>query len=211
MLANLDYILSPGSPLPSSPVGLLPASSRALSFTLACPWPGQLCWRTRWGWSSTKPQNLDTNGSSGTPAWLRPSPTFIRCRKVISCHVKVKCSAQEAGVYFCRCRRGNWRPWHMGPRAPSHGNCPLVCKDSLERWRRAGESPVGSVEPRIGPAGPPARRELGWDLSRSTTGQWTERDLGPGVPLSRARDHVAKCIYGAPAVCSHCEKPGPRP
>lgn len=46
---------------------------------------------------------------------------------------KVKCLAQKAGVYFCQCRRGNWRPWHVSPLALSHGNCPLVCKDSLER------------------------------------------------------------------------------
>lgn len=67
---------------------------------------------------------------------------------------------------------------------------------------------MGSVEPRIVPADPPVRRELKWDLSPSTIGQWTERDLGLIVLLSRARDHVAKCIYGAPIVCSHCEKPG---
>lgn len=67
---------------------------------------------------------------------------------------------------------------------------------------------MGSVEPRIVPADTPDRKELGWDLSRSTISQRTERDLGPGVPFSRARNHVAKCIYGAPAVCTHSEKPG---
>lgn len=127
-------------PLPSSPMGLLPASSQgSVNHPLACPWPGQPFLRTRWGWTSTKSQN--------PVQWVLRSPYLAAAIAYFYKTQKCDFFPRKSKMFSSRSWRllpptQKWchqRPWRVGPLTPSHESCLLVFKGSRGRWRAGQE------------------------------------------------------------------------